>query len=184
MGSDDNGSGTRIEAGVIGQAGTIKNMFVMPPPSEAQLQHQFAQATGAWCPRGAREAFEELMAHEGVTADQVGRAWNKAFVGWNTQAQHLRVYGGWFERVFTVALDVLAFIPLVALVLNLWSREGQIPQELYGLAIVAFVMSFGALWFVHQQISRPLFCAVRIGRAMESQEKKRQQLQATTKEEN
>jgi hypothetical protein len=43
----------------------------LPMKPESQLQAEFAARTGVWCPKGAREWFEELLDQDGFTVREL-----------------------------------------------------------------------------------------------------------------
>lgn len=136
-------------------------------PSESQLQAEFAERTGVWCPRQAREVFERLMECHNFTAPEIARVWGDT-VTWDKISNELRIRISILD-LFTafglfIALLLFYFIWTVPTVIA--NRHPSASD--WGMWFVTSMMYMAGMYFVRRYYIVPRRVAIRINKALTS----------------
>ena len=135
---------------------------------ESQLQSEFAQRTGIWCPRLVRETFEWLMENHGFTARELCMAWRANSLSTDANRQQIKIITPWFEAVFgwtMLALVALFFLLLaVPLIFNNDHHNWAVPATLIGTGCVYL----GMMWIVSRSSLIPRRIAIRVRKKLEA----------------
>ncbi len=133
---------------------------------ESQLQAEFEQRTGMWCPRAAREWLENLMADHGFTARELAIAWNARTLRWDTRRAAPQVVTAWYEAAaaYLVWVTLTAYVLAAGLPLTLSAERTST-----GLLAVAglALMYLGCCWMAVRFLLSPRRIAQRVGRTLE-----------------
>jgi hypothetical protein len=128
---------------------------------ESKRQAEFADATGIWCPKEARDVFEHLMAAHSFTAKELGRAWEST-VKWDRRSRELRVSTPWADLIAGYSLFgfSLTFFVLQALSV-LFGPPVPSKHDLLATALLGGIY-FGACWLIARFIMTPRRVALRM----------------------
>jgi hypothetical protein len=143
------------------------NLHLGPPKPESQLQVEFAQLTGIWCPKPAREWLESLMEHHRFTARELVVSWKAGSIGWNADKDTKRVITPWIEAVFAYGIAGLVGIYFLAVAWHtIW---GNGADQKWGMAVVygTGAMYLGMCWMANRFMLWPRRVALRIKRLAE-----------------
>ncbi len=156
------------QVGQVIQADTVNQVLHVPEKKpESQLQSEFAQRTGIWCPRHAREIFEWLMEHHGFTAKELRIAWKANSVLNDAERQSVKIITPALESVF--AWFMAAFVSLYflffafPLAMNGSRHDWRVAVTLAG----GVVVYFGLMWVIAHNFLIPRRIAVRVRKKME-----------------
>ena len=135
---------------------------------ESQLQSEFAQRTGIWCPRLVRETFEWLMENHGFTARELCMAWKANSISTDADRQQIKIVTPRLEAVFgwtMLALVTLFFLLMVIpLILNNDRHNWAVPATLIGTGAVYL----GIAWTVSRSSLIPRRIAIRVRKKLEA----------------
>lgn len=131
---------------------------------ESQLQAEFAERTGIWCSRTAREWLEHLMEHHGFVARELAQAWQAGSLSWDVKRDTPRFSTPWLESGFAWGvLTVAGLYVLMMVVLALGARAEK--QGLAMLMLGGFLMLFVLLFAcINRFMLRPRRVALRARR--------------------
>lgn len=151
---------------ITSRAINIHAPFPDPKP-ESQLQAEFAQRTGIWCPKPAREWLESLMAEHRFVARDLAVAWKAGSIGWNPNTDAKRIVTPRLEGVF--AYGVVIFMALYCIAATLKIIWGPQAENGWAGAAIAGVLAvyFGVLGTVWRFMVRPRRVAIRVRRVDE-----------------
>ena len=152
---------------IIGNQGEIKVQIGAPRAhrparrkTESQLQAEFAQRTGIWCPKPAREWLEGLMEHHQFTSRELAASWSAGSIGWNARKNEERVVTPWVEAAFAycVVAGLAAYLGSISLLYLLGAINQWGAAIVYGLATVFCAMC----WVVDRHLLWPRRVALRV----------------------
>lgn len=131
---------------------------------ESQLQAEFAQRTGIWCPKPAREWMESLMEHHQFTVRELIVSWKAGTIGWNADKDIKRIVTPWIEAVFAYGMVALVGLYFLAVAVHcIWSSSANNKWE---MAVVGGVgaMYLGTCWMANRFMLLPRRVGLRIRR--------------------
>ncbi len=134
---------------------------------ESELQAEFAQRTGIWCPKPAREWLEWLMERQQFTAHELFISWKACSIGWNPHDGQPRIVT---PRLEAPCAYVVTAISGLYLLLVAWScfwgaGSGSRWSVMIGCSTIGI---FGLMcWFVNNQLLWPRRIALRVRQAMQ-----------------
>lgn len=149
-----------------GQAATrdINNYNLFPSLSskrESQLQKEFAENTGIWCPKPAREWLEGLMEHHRFTAKELYNAWKSGSIGWSATEDHKRIVTPVSEAIFAYSVVIVTAIFFLTSSWQWWGTKGSGDMAKFiGMATVYL----GSCWTINRFMLTPRRIAQRIRR--------------------
>lgn len=126
---------------------------------ETDLQTEFAEKVGIWCPRPARQIIGPLIGE--FTPRELRIAWNANSIFWSTRSNEIRVSTPWIEAAFGWGF-VLLGSALFAILL-IWSI-GNSPGNLgFATASLAGALLYlGCCWFAGRFMLWPRRIAIRV----------------------
>lgn len=131
---------------------------------ESQLQTEFAQRTGIWCPKPAREWLEHLMEDHHFTVRELARAWKAGSIGWNADKDAKRIVTPWIEAAFAYGMagimSIYFFVLAAELVFGASSEKKWAMALFYGIGLVYV----GMCWMLNRFMLWPRRVAMRIKR--------------------
>ncbi|MEG0051666.1 MAG: hypothetical protein RR715_00240 [Comamonas sp.] len=131
---------------------------------ESQLQAEFAQRTGIWCPRPARQWLEHLMEHHHFTGRELAASWKAGSIGWNADLDTKRINTPWLEAALAYGLvAMLGLCCLAMAVLHIWSGTNDDQRAramVYGLCAIYLSI----VWVAHRFTLWPRRVAQRVRR--------------------
>ena len=135
------------------------------PKPESQLQAEFAERTGIWCPKPVREFFEHLMYEHGFVAKDLALAWSQQSIKWDSEAGRVKISAPLIEAVFGwgVAAAMLAYF--LALVVPVVFKSTSL--EALAVFVVGTMMYGGGLWMAGRFILWPRRTALRVRKVLE-----------------
>lgn len=83
------------------QAQITQVVIATAPKPEFQLQKEFAEQTGIWCGKPAREWLECLMDKHGFTGRELGTSWRGGSIGWMDAENRPRISTPLVEAALT-----------------------------------------------------------------------------------
>lgn len=139
--------------------------FASGDEPESKLQADFAERTGIWCPREAREVFEVLMKQHGFVAKELHAAWQADSIVWNRTTRRVEVRAPWFEVAFGYAMVVvMGFYLLVQAAAVLTAARGA--AAAVTAILVTGAIYLGGAWLAVRFVLRPYHVAKRVQRAL------------------
>lgn len=128
---------------------------------ESKHQADFAARTKIWCPPGAREAFEHLMAKHDFTAPRLHVAWQANSLVWDDERAELVAKTYWLEPLFGYGMAALMLLYFILQGGGLIFSPG--PDAWRGLAafFTAMVIYLGMVWGVLRYVIMPYRVAMR-----------------------
>lgn len=131
---------------------------------ESQLQAEFAQRTGIWCPKPAREWLEHLMENHQFTARELVVSWKAGSIGWNAEKDTKRTITPWIEAA--IAYGMVGFIGLYFLAVAGHVIWGSGADNKWGMAVVYGIgaMYVGMCWMANRFMLWPRRVAQRVRR--------------------
>lgn len=168
------------DVGQVLQAQSVSQIHAvvqLPPPSEEQLQHDFAQRTGIDCNKHARAWLQQLMEHHGFTARELASSWKANSIGWDKERNAPRVCTPWLEAAFAyLVAGVLGLWCLSMAVLSIWAGPDHLPTRMavYALCLVYL----GICWLVARFTLWPRRVALRVRRYVETVQLNNEQVRA------
>lgn len=150
---------------IVCQGGSVCPLARRDEPA-SKLHADFAARTGIWCPVGAQEVFERLIADHGFTAPQLRAAWQTNSLVWSSDEDRLVIKTHWIESVSGYAFVVLMILYLLlqggqAVV----SDTASVWQRLAALGL-SVLMYGSALWLVLRFVILPFNVASRVRRSL------------------
>lgn len=128
---------------------------------ESQLQAEFAQRTGIWCPKPAREWLEGLLENHPFTVKELADAWKFGTLGWQTKQDTQKVVTSRAEAIYAYSMLAGLGLYFLASALVLLNSEVQdtkaIPFILFGGAVF-----FGVCWMAKRFMLQPHWVALRV----------------------
>lgn len=151
------------------QAETVTQTVNVTLPAsrpESQLQAEFEQRTGIWCPRPAREWLELLMEKHCFTARELSVAWRAGSIGWNAEKDQKRVATPWPEAV--LAYGAIGYIAAYFLLLAYHFVWGDGAEARWGIAMLYGVgaIYLGMCWMAYRFMLWPRRVAQRVLRSL------------------
>lgn len=137
---------------------------VAPLPTESQLQSEFAQRTGIWCPKPAREWLEHLLDAHAFTVRELRSSWKANSIGWSAEHNQRRINTPKLEAVFIHAVVWLALAASADAVMRLFGDDAK--DNLWRMAAVAAEVAFYLVCFMQftTQMLAPRRVALRVAR--------------------
>lgn len=155
--------GQVLQASSVNQYTALVQLSERRP--ESQLQAEFAQRTGIWCPKPAREWLEHLMENQRFTVRELAVSWKAGSIGWSAEKDTRRINTPWLEAVFAYGLVAALGLYCLAMAVPLiWSNaEGTqwAKTAVYGLCLIYL----GICWMAHRFMLWPRRVALRVQRA-------------------
>lgn len=117
--------------------------LVQQDAREWQLQAEFAERTGIWCPKPAREWLEHLLQHHGFTVQQLARSWRNNSIGWSAQRNAYCINAPWLEGAFLSGLSLFCLYAVIEALVKFYTSTE--PRWLWdGVeALIQIVASIG-----------------------------------------
>jgi hypothetical protein len=148
-----------------GSGVTVLNAGYGANPPESKLQADFARNTGIWCPKGAREKLEDLMANHGFMAKELEVAWRTKSLGWTEQRGFI-VFDFIGEAIFAwtmliVAAGLYAYFLGMAMSMNV-NHDIRVVVAI----LIVTLITAGMMYMPLRYSIRPRHIAVRVKRAM------------------
>ena len=137
---------------------------------ESQLQAEFAQRTGIWCPKPAREWLEDLMEHHRFTARELAVSWKVGSIGWDADKDNKRITTPWIEAAFAYSMVALLGIYFLAIAGHfIW---GSGAGNKWGMAVAYGIggMYLGLCWMANRFMLWPRRVALRVRRIESGEE--------------
>ena len=136
---------------------------------ESQLQAEFAQRTGIWCPKPAREWLEHLMEHHRFTARELTVAWKAGSIGWNAEEDTKRVSTPWIEAMFGYSMVGIMGIYFLTLALQ-WIFTPEAKNKWVAMAAVYGVglLYLGICWMSYRFMLWPRRIAIKVRKKIET----------------
>lgn len=135
---------------------------------ESQLQVEFAQRTGIWCPKPARMWLEDLMEHHHFTARELAVCWKAGPIGWNANQNVPRISTSLAGSVFAYTVVGLMTVFLLSVGYLLLAGDSN-PSLGARVAIHIFgVIYLGLCWMASRFILWPRSIAIRVIRSQKT----------------
>lgn len=131
---------------------------------ESQLQAEFAQRTGIWCPKPAREWLEHLMEHHRFTARELVVSWKAGSIGWSADKDIRRIITPWIEAVFAYGMVGILGVYFLAVAGHYIWGGGADYKWAMAVAYGIGAMYVGMCWMANRFILWPRRVALRIQR--------------------
>ena len=133
---------------------------------ESQLQTEFAERTGIWCPKDARLWLEGLMEHHGFTVRELSMAWSAKSLGWNAKTGMRAITTPWIEAFGAWAM--VALVTALLLSVSVAWIASSAPRSLAADLSVfgAGAVYMGMVWLVCRTMLWPRRIAIRVRRAV------------------
>ena len=132
---------------------------------ESQLQTEFAQRTGIWCPKPAREWLEHLMENQRFTVRELAVSWKAGSIGWSAEQDARRINTPWLEAVFAYGLVAVLGIYCLAMAVPLIRSGTDGAQWAMAAAYGFCAIYLGTCWMAHRFMLWPRRVALRVRRA-------------------
>lgn len=135
-----------------------------PLPTESQLQSKFAQRTGIWCPKPAREWLEHLLDVHAFTVRELRASWKANSIGWSAEHNQRRINTPRLEAVFIHTIVWLALAASAEAVIRLFGDDAR--NSLWKMAATAGEVAFYMACFMQftAQMLVPRRVALRVAR--------------------
>lgn len=135
---------------------------------ESKHQSEFAARTKIWCPPGAREALERLMAKHNFTAPRLHAAWQANSLVWDDERDELVARTYWLEPLFGYGVAGLMVLYFILQGMPLIFNPG--PDALRGFFgfVIAVLIYLGMMWLVVRYVIMPYRVAMRAKPILES----------------
>ncbi|NMG29336.1 hypothetical protein [Aromatoleum evansii] len=131
---------------------------------ESQLQAEFYRHTGIWCPREARELFEDLMKNNAFTARELAVSWRANSLRWEDEAKKVSIVVPMLEAVSGWAMvGVMLIYFLTQAVPLIFAKGGLENMTAFAAGVVMYL---GSAWMVARFILWPRRVAMRVRRAL------------------
>ena len=133
---------------------------------ESIRQAEFAETTGIWCPKEAREQLERLMDEDGFTVRELYSAWRADNLNWNREQGSLVVRVYWFEALFgygSFGLMLLYYILQVGQIMLTGSEMGW---RGFLAFLAASIIYLGLAYTVGRFMLWPRRVAIRVNQAI------------------
>lgn len=151
-----------INGHVAGRDVIIKTLESKP---ESQLQAEFAERTGIWCPKSAREWLESLLAEHGFTVRELRLAWGNSSIGWHATKNEERITTHWFEAFFAWTMAGVLTLYVLVYALNALTADWSAADLRWKMslgALVLIVVYMGTCWMLSRFILLPRRVAIRV----------------------
>lgn len=96
--------------------------LVQQEAREWQLQAEFAERTGIWCPKPAREWLEHLLVHHGFTVKQLARSWRNNSIGWSARSNTYCINAPRLEGTFLSALSLFCLYAVIEALVKFYTN--------------------------------------------------------------
>ena len=144
------------------QAGNLHQYASAVVAPESQLQAEFAQRTGIWCPKPARNWLEQLMEQHHFTAHELGICWKGGSIGWNAEENTQRISTSWTAAVLAYGLVAVLTIYYAAIGIALIATD-KTGNPWAMAALLGFGMVYlGVCWMASRFILLPRRIALRV----------------------
>lgn len=167
--NNDNNQGQVTQSGnIVNCHGAASCPLHPSSKKESQLQAEFAANTKIWCPAGAREKLEMLMADHGYTAPKLHIAWQANSLVWDDKNSRLAAKTYWIEPVFgygAVLFTAIYFLAQAWVIMN-----SPVAETWRGGAAFFFSAAFylGAAWMMNRFVLSPYRTARKVKQILES----------------
>lgn len=131
---------------------------------ESQLQAEFYRNAGIWCPRGARDMFEDLMTHHAFTARELTIAWRASSLRWGIDSGRLEIVTPMIEAIFGWSVFVVMLISFLFVALP-YALSGSWTTGLETFLTVG-AMYVGSAWMANRFLLWPRRIAMRVRKAL------------------
>ncbi len=148
----------------VGQAVQTRELnqyFGVTPPTEEQLQHEFALRTKIDCGKEARLWLQQLMEHHGFGARELAVSWKANAIYWDKKHGRPRVSTSWLEAAFVYFVaGALGLWCLSLAVAFIWAGPDHLPAR---MAVYALCLAYlGICWLMARFILWPRRVALRV----------------------
>lgn len=143
---------------------TVLQFSQSPYKPESQLQAEFAQRTGIWCPKPAREWLEHLMEEHRFTAKELIVAWKAGSLGWNAERDVKKIVTPWIEAVFGYGVAGAMSILFLAWVFPFIFGQGYKPETAWAAVLGGGTVFLGVCWMSNRFMLWPRRIALRVRR--------------------
>lgn len=119
-----------------------------PVPTESQLQAEFAQRTGIWCSRPARQWLEQLLEHHGFTVRELEVCWKARSIWWDKKRNSHRIAAPWVESLLAYAMLVVVGLYGLATSALAFASAPAADKSAATAFFMVFVVLFGGVYFM------------------------------------
>lgn len=156
----------RINAPVNGHiAGRDVIINTAAEKRESQLQAEFAERTGIWCPKSAREWLEKLLEEHGFTVRELKVAWGNSSIGWHAAKNEKRITTHWVEPLFAWTMGGVMTLYVLIYGLKAVQADWSAPNvrlTMWGGAALIAAVYLGTCWMLSRFILWPRRVAIRV----------------------